>query len=320
MMMHLALYQRVWRVYTNSIGGDSIAGRLGIAREADLGLGTTFERFAIYGWLESVASRYAIHTVLEGPGDGVAGIPGIHGIPLAQKGCRVTVTLDNLAGVTLARRAWSAQGCLDQGDFVCVRGLPLPLLSRRFDLVWNFNRLPFLNPAALAAEMARLSRRYVALVVPNRRNYGFPARRLFHARTGLPWPYGDTAVMTPGAVRELLEQAGLRILETRWLDVPWWPDIIDPVAWLKAMIPGASRLLARNQRDGDRRDGYRWRPDDLPYFDQAAYADVHQRMRRLGWMERAWPSLLQIPFAHHFAVLAEILSHVREGPGEGQDA
>jgi len=269
-------------------------------QEADLGLGTTFERIAIYGWLESVASRYAIHTVLEGPGDGVAGIPGIHGIPLAQKGCRVTVALDNPAEAALARRAWAAQRCLALVDLICLDGPSFPFPSRRFDLVWNFNRLSFLNPEALVAEMTRLSRRYVALVVPNRRNYGFPARRLYHARTGLPWNYGDTAVMTPGAVRRLMEQAGLRVLEASWLDVPWWPDIIDPVAWLRAMIPGMGRLFSRARQGG----GYRWETDDLPYFDQAAYADVHRRMWRLGWMERAWPSLLQMPFAHHFAVLA----------------
>ena len=271
-----------------------------MAQGVDRGLGTTFERFAIYRWLESVAGRYAIHAVLEGPGDGVAGIPGIHSISLARRGCEVTVTLGGTAEVTLARRAWAAQGCLAQGDFVCVHGLTLPFPSRRFDLVWNFNRLSFLNPQALVAEMIRLSRRYVALMVPNRRNYGFPARRLYHHRTGLPWTYGDTTVMTPGAVRSLLEQAGLRVLEARWLDVPWWPDIIDPVAWLKAMIPGASRLLS-----GDRRDGYRWEPDGLPYFDPVAYADLHRWMRRLGWMERTWPGLFQMPFAHHFAVLAE---------------
>ena len=71
------------------------------------------------------------------------------------------------------------------------------------------------------------------------------------------------------------------------------------------MVPGARRLLPRNQRDGERRDGYRWEPDALPYFDAETYADVHRRMLRLGWMERTWPGLLQMPFAHHFAVLAE---------------
>lgn len=268
-------------------------------REVDRGLGTTFERFAIYRWLEYIAGHYAIRAVLEGPGDGVAGIPGIHSIPLARRGCDVTVALENPLEVALARRAWTAAGCLAQGDFVCVRGPSFPFPFRRFDLVWNFNRLPFLSPQALVAEMARLSRHYVALVVPNRRNYGFPARRLYHLRTGFPWNYGDAAVMTPGAVRRLLEQAGLRVLEARWLDVPWWPDIIDPAAWLAAMFPGTGRLLS-----GDRRDGYRWEPEGLPYFDPASHADLHRRMRRLSWMERAWPSLLQMPFAHHFAVLA----------------
>ncbi|MCP4537252.1 MAG: class I SAM-dependent methyltransferase [Chloroflexi bacterium] len=271
---------------------------------ADLGLGTTFERFAIYEWLASVADGYPIHVALEGPGDGVAGIPGVHSIPLAQKGCEVTVVLEDPVEVALARQTWSAQDCLAQGQFACLQGLSLPFPSRHFDLVWNFNRLPFLDPTALVAEMVRLSRRYVALVVPNRRNYGFPARRLYHLRTGLPWTYGDMAVMTPSAVHKLLRRAGLRILETRWLDVPWWPDIIDPVEWLVAMIPGADKLLARRQQGGDRRNGYRWEPENLPYFDPVAHAGVHQRMRRLGWMERTWPPLFQTPFAHHFAVLA----------------
>ncbi len=268
-------------------------------QEADYGLGTTFERFAIYRWLEHVADRYPVRTVLEGPGDGVAGIPGIHSIPLAQRGCEVTVALGDPAEVALAQRAWTALGCRAQGDFVCVRGLSLPFPFRRFDLVWNFNRLPFLEPQLLVAEMARLSRRYVALVVPNRRNYGFPARWLYHRRTRFPWPYGNTVVMDPSTVRGLFEQVGLRILEVRWLDVPWWPDIIDPAAWLAAMVPGAGRLFSSTWRDG-----YCWGPEDLPYFDSVAYADLYRRMHRLGWMERRWPSLLQIPFAHHFAVLA----------------
>jgi hypothetical protein len=280
---------------------DGIARGSEANREADRGLGTTFERFAIYNWLESVADRYTLHVVLEGPGDGVAGIPGIHSIPLARRGCEVTVALASPAEADLARRAWAAQGCLAQGDFVCVRGFPLPFPSRRFDLVWNFNRLPFLDPRPLVGEMARLSRRYVALVVPNRRNYGFPARRLYHRRTRLSWPYGNTAVMDPGTACGLLEEAGLRALEVRWLDVAWWPDLLDPVAWLAAMVPAAGRRFAHS-----RRDGYRWEPEALPYFDSVAHADLHRRMHRLGWLERIRPALLQVPFAHHFAVLAVV--------------
>ena len=268
-------------------------------QDSDRGLGTTFERFAVYKWLEETAARHSFHTVFEGPGDGVAGIPGIHSLSLARTGHPVTVALDSPAEIALARKAWACQAESAMADFVCVQGLALPLPSRRFELVWNFNRLPYLNPRALVAEMARVSNQYVALVVPNRRNYGFPARRLYHRRTRIPWPYGNTEVMDPGTVRRLLEDVGLRILEVRWLDVPWWPDVLDPGAWLAAMVPGTERLLANSKRDG-----YCWTPDSLPYFDPDTYSELHLRMRRLGWLERMRPTLFRIPFAHHFAVLA----------------
>jgi hypothetical protein len=94
---------------------------------ADLGLGTTYERFATYEWLASVADGYPIRAVLEGPGDGVAGIPGIHGIPLAQSGCEVTVALEDPAQVALAQQAWAAQGCLERGRFICWHGQDAPV-------------------------------------------------------------------------------------------------------------------------------------------------------------------------------------------------
>ncbi len=286
-----------------------------MCQDFDTGLGTTYERFALNAWLARLVDKYPIRKVLEGPGDGIAGIPGVSSLVLGRLGIDVVVVLEDMTAIELARKGWQSQDALDRAQFLCSSDSRIPVAANQFDLVWNFNRLPFLDPQALVTDMARLSRRYVALVVPNRRNYGFPARRLYHRRTGLPWSYGDAAVMAPSAVRRLLEEAGLRVLETRWLDVPWWPDIIDPVAWLVAMVPGAARLLS-----SDRRDGYRWEPDDLPYFDPTAYADVHQRMQRLGWMERVLPTWLQAPFAHHFAVLAVLPSRLREGLGEGQDA
>lgn len=269
-------------------------------RQVDRGLGTTYERFAVYNWLESLADRYVFHTILEGPGDGVAGIPGIHSLPLAQRGCQVTVALAEEDELRLARRAWNAQGCLPQAEFVRARGLCSPFDSHSFDLAWNFNRLPFLDPPALVAEMSRVSCRYVALIVPNRHNYGFPARRLYHRRTGLAWPYGDIAVMDPDTVKRLLKDAQLRVLEVRWVDVPWWPDIIDPVEWLRAMIPGAGRLRRASHT---RNHNYCWTADTLPYFDPVGHADVHRRMHRLGFLER-WGGPRWF-FAHHFAILAE---------------
>ena len=270
-------------------------------KEIDLGLGTTYERFAVYRWLDSVATRYPVHEVLEGPGDGVAGIAGIHSIPLAQHGAQVTVALSESWQLDPARRAWQAQGLADRVQLRHVEGSALPFPDAAFDLVWNFNRLPFLEPDALVAEMARLSRRYVMMIVPNRSNYGFPARRLYHRRTKEPWPYGDRAVMSPKAVRRLLAKEGLRVIEWTWVDVPWWPDIIDPRAWLRRMLP----FLSPDERAPAETEGrgYCWRPEALPYFDAEGYADLHRRMSRLSFIER-WPGP-RWPFAHHFALLAE---------------
>jgi hypothetical protein len=117
--------------------------------------------------------------------------------------------------------------------------------------------------------------------------------------------------MSPKFVESMLQKNGLTLREWRWIDVAWWPDIIDPVAWLEAMAPGAGRLghwiqqrFTRNTSDQDAtvNGGYRWTPETLPYFDPAQDA-LRQRMEALAFLER-WP----IPkrwFAHHFAVLME---------------
>lgn len=92
----------------------------------------------------------------------------------------MTVALRDRREMALARQVWDAQGCLAQEGFVCANGLPLSFASQRFDLVWNSNRLLFFNPRAVIVVMARVSRRYVLLIVPNRHNYGFPACRVHH--------------------------------------------------------------------------------------------------------------------------------------------
>jgi hypothetical protein len=268
-------------------------------REIDLGLGTTYERFAIYRWLERLIDRHPIRDVLEGPGDGVAGISGINSVPLARRGAKVTVALRDRREIALARRVWEAQDCLAQGSFVCANGLPLPFTSRRFDLVWNFNRLPFFNPQAMIAEMARISRRYVLLMAPSRHNYGFLARRVHHRLTGRPWHYGDIDVMEPGKVIDLLAQFELQALEAVLLDAPWWPDIIDLSEFVTDLLPFLSGRLK-----GKRPSSYRWEPDNLPYFDARVYPEVHRRIDRLSFIEGSRAHWIKRFFAHHFGVLA----------------
>ena len=61
----------------------------------DWGLGTAYERVAVYALLDEWLAPRALRTLFEGPIDGMAGIPGIHGIGLARKGVAVEVGLSD---------------------------------------------------------------------------------------------------------------------------------------------------------------------------------------------------------------------------------
>jgi hypothetical protein len=268
-------------------------------QDFDTGLGTTYERFALYGWLDKLCDTHAIQTVLEGPDDGMTGIPGLNSLVFGRRGCAVTVALEQPAAIALARRAWQSQGCAARVQFLRSSGWRLPVADSQFDLVWNFNRLPFCPPRQLIAEMARVARRYVLLGVPNRANYGFLARQISHWLTRAPWPYGDSSVMDRRAVARLLAAHGLRVVSTAFVDVPWWPDIIDIRQFALDLLPFLAGALPQKGPPA-----LCWGPEDLPYFAPERYAALHQRMRRLAFIERLPSERLRQPFAHHFMILA----------------
>ena len=51
------------------------------------GLGLVYERLVLNDYLDRVVSRHNIHTVLEAPIFGMAGVSGINSVRLAQRGC-----------------------------------------------------------------------------------------------------------------------------------------------------------------------------------------------------------------------------------------
>lgn len=281
---------------------------MNMAQQAfDLGLGTTYERFALNAWLAQLIGKYDFRTVLEGPGDGMTGIPGLNSLIFGRQGVEVALVLGDATAVELARRGWRSQGCLGRARFLCSPDGRIPVRANQFDLVWNFNRLPFFDPRALIAEMARVSRRYVLLFVPSRHSYGFLARRLHHRLTRQSWPYGNTDVMELGKIVDLLSELDLRVLETVLLDAPWWPDIIDVSEFITDLFPFLSRLLPERcpeSAEGRGPSAYRWDSEHLPYFDPETYTEVHQRIRRLFFIERSRVHWFKRIFAHHFGVLA----------------
>lgn len=268
----------------------------------DTGLGTTYERWSLNRLLDSLCSRLAIGSALEGPDDGITGISGINSLILARRQIRVTVCLYDVERIALARRVWEAQGCDRLVTFVELSAPRLPAEPNSYDLVWNFNVMPRVpHPGRLLDEMIAASRRYVLLFVPNRANYSFWLHRLHHRVADEAWDHGPVNLLAAEPWAEMLRQRGLIVRQKLLVDVCWWPDIIDPARMLADMVPA----LARRVRMPSSEKRYRWGYDDLPYYDARAYSAVHRRMERLAFIERLPWDGLRRRFAHHVGVLAE---------------
>lgn len=272
----------------------------------DTGLGTTYERWALGRFLTNLCVQAGIDSLLEGPGDGMTGIAGLNSLPLGLLGIPVTLVLPRPDQAAFARQVWDCHA--PGGPLQIVEAgeaASLPFASGSFDLAWNFNVMPRLpDPQAALAELARVSRRYVLVCVPNRQNYSFGLHRLHHRVSRQPWDHGRIDLMDPRSWEVLFAGAGLRVQGVSWVDCPWWPDIVDAGQLIADFFP-PFRSVARKAAP-DRR--YRWEYPDLPYYQEAAFPQIHRQMERLAFFEFARPAwarrFLQRMFGHHVCVLA----------------
>src|SRR5580700_2081845 len=78
--------------------------------KVDLGLGTAYERVAIYKLFDRWAEGRRIETAAEGPLDGMAGIPGLHLMGFAHRGIHATVCLPDDGALARVRAIYRRQG------------------------------------------------------------------------------------------------------------------------------------------------------------------------------------------------------------------
>ena len=155
------------------------------------------------------------------------------------------------------------------------------------------------DPRTLLNEMARVSRKYVLIFVPNRQNYAFWLHRLHHWVAKEPWDHGRIDLMHQAVWKPLFAKAGLKVRETFHVDCPWWPDIVDAGQLVRDFFPFL-KGLARRASPANR---YRWTPEELPYYNPEANPEVHARMNRLAFFENTKATWLKARFAHHVGVL-----------------
>ncbi|MDQ3640081.1 MAG: NAD-dependent epimerase/dehydratase family protein [Actinomycetota bacterium] len=290
--------------------------------DADEGLGTVYERFALQKVLESAMAQTGSTSVLHAPLFGMLGVPGLDAVFLARSGTRVGLLDFDEERFDAVRSLWSGYGLtpeIHQMDSADPATWP-EQLPASYDLVFSFAALWwFEDPWAVVAAQARWARKGVLVCVPNR-NVFMKLRSLVWHRDQFEKDLNvdalDTEAMTAAAKR-----VGLRPVDTGLFDIPPFPDTSVPLA------KGIRRILAARQGASGKENASHdtgpaaannaaaWRWSILPYLegDDPGLAD---RVERFTILERHLPAAVAPHLAHHRYVL-----FVPDSPaGTGSDA
>ncbi len=262
------------------------------------GLGLVYERLVLNDYLDRIVNQNDIHTVLEAPIFGMAGVSGINSVRLAQRGCAVTLVDENAERLRGIARIWDELRLratfVHHADFA-----RLPFDDQSFDLTWEWAGLWYLpNAEALLAELARVSRKLVFVAMPNRVQVGYLMRKYLLERDFVQ--YVDEAWADIRRIKRALSAARVTFIEEGVLDVPPWPDTVMPAAQV------LRRLGIRSQKLDSQFTGNAWVWSTMDYY-LGRRPDLKATIDRYTFLERApLPWQIKAIWAHHRYVLGKV--------------
>jgi hypothetical protein len=300
------------------------AARQGFARQ-DVGLGTAYERFVTYRLIRTWLGSRGIRSAMEGPVEGFAGMPGLHLIPLARQGIRVTVVHPHPAALQQVRRIYQRCGLTNRLETV-LGGAPGG--QHIADAVLSFNALPLLADwRAYVQTLMASCRHYALFVVTNPDSYGVGLRRLLRSlELKAPgFELFEHEAARPDVLHKELSRAG-RILESTFVDCPWWPDLFGPaghtligetlgrlVGRARAVSGHAGARLVSAAARVAHETSYRFVHDEdsFPFCSDGAPRTLIAALRRHPVFDRSHRQLGRL-FGHHRAYLVEVTGARRE--------
>ncbi len=262
------------------------------------GLGLVYERLVLNHFLDRIANQHGIHTVLEAPIFGMAGVSGINSVRLAQRGSAITLVDDNPTRLHEVERIWSELGL--PATFVCHSDFAhLPFPDDSFDLTWEWAALWYLpDAAALLKELARVSRKLVLVAMPNRVQLGYLMRKYLLERDFVE--YVDEAWADINRIKRTLTGAQIQFVEEGVLDVPPWPDTVMPAALVLQKLGIKSRKLDAQF------SGAGWNWSTMDYY-LGRRPELKERIDGYTFLEHApIPWQIKAIWAHHRYVLGKV--------------
>lgn len=188
-------------------------------REREPG-GATYDRYRVAALLDKLTARLKLKRAVEVPSSGAKACPSLYSLPLALKGCDVTL----VNPFPPAFASWQRLGVRDRLSSVHADTAALPFANDSFDLAWNFVTLGWRETLLPSLrEMARVAPA-VLIIQMNGYNVGYPWHRFLHWAFRLPWDHPHPKYMFPANVKREMQEAGLTRLEVGLLDQVPWPD------------------------------------------------------------------------------------------------
>lgn len=264
----------------------------------DEGLGVVYERFILNDYLDQLVDTHRVHSVLEAPLYGMAGVSGINSVRLAERGCDVTLVGNNRERLEGVRKIWERLKLpahfVRQPDFK-----QLPFADDSFDLTWQWAGLWYLPDAEqLLKALVRTSRKLVFIAMPNRIQVGYLLRkhlidRDFFYTIDERWVQIDR-------IKKILTDCGILIIDEGVLDVPPWPDTVMPAAEV------LKRLGIQSKKLNDRFTGEGWSWSTMAYY-LKEQPELRDQVMKYAWLDHApIPWQLKTIWAHHRYVLGHV--------------
>jgi hypothetical protein len=274
--------------------------------DSDRGLGTAYARWSFYQRVQAWAEEYGVESALEGPVDGMAGIPGVHSAGLARRGVRVVAAVSSDEAASTARKVYSAAapgGDVDVrvvNDDARMKELPAS------DLVLVYHGLPFVDDwRRYLTTLGGLARKVLIVTTHNPRSWGLAAASWLG---GSPVPMvWKTETLAPA-----LWQLG-RVRHHVYFDAPWWPDLfaapgqnlVNRLNQMGVITKRAGKARRGSpEREAIRSDRYVYGPDRWPYFEGPGWRDeLLPALSRLLSFEGAVGSFIErLAHLHAFVV------------------
>ena len=172
----------------------------------ELGFGTEYEKFVLQDVAKNIVQELRIRSVCEYPSNDLMGDNS-------------EIFSDQILQITKLSR-------------------PYRNTESKSDLVWNFCEIEQQRePSELINEMLSLTKRYLLIIIQNRRNPGIPLHWVYHVLVGKKWDHGRFSLMTPKPLIRILSKYG-KIIRVGYFDVPWFIlDIYESGVILRRLIP-----------------------------------------------------------------------------------